>query len=50
MSIETFSNPESAAVLNESFVPVIVDREERPDIEAVYMNYAQVKINQPEGK
>ncbi|KAK6709162.1 unnamed protein product [Fusarium graminearum] len=41
MSIETFSNPESAAVLNESFVPVIVDREERPDIEAVYMNYAQ---------
>lgn len=41
MSIETFSNHESAAVLNESFVPVIVDREERPDIEAIYMNYVQ---------
>jgi uncharacterized protein YyaL (SSP411 family) len=45
MSIETFSNPESAAVLNESFVPVIVDREERPDIEAIYMNYVQAVHN-----
>jgi uncharacterized protein YyaL (SSP411 family) len=45
MSIETFSNNEAAAVLNESFVPVIVDREERPDIEAVYMNYVQAVHN-----
>ncbi|RGP79615.1 hypothetical protein FLONG3_2363 [Fusarium longipes] len=45
MSIETFSNNEAAAVLNESFIPVIVDREERPDIEAIYMNYTQAVHN-----
>ncbi|KAG6034822.1 hypothetical protein E4U40_003377 [Claviceps sp. LM458 group G5] len=39
MLYETFMDDECAAVLNESFVPVIVDRDERPDIETVYMNY-----------
>ncbi|KAG5980600.1 hypothetical protein E4U55_003846 [Claviceps digitariae] len=41
MAQESFRNAECAAVLNESFVPVIVDREERPDIDTVYMNYLQ---------
>jgi uncharacterized protein YyaL (SSP411 family) len=45
MSLETFSNPESASVLNESFIPVIVDRDERPDLEAIYMNYVQAVSN-----
>ncbi|KAG5940654.1 hypothetical protein E4U60_000406 [Claviceps pazoutovae] len=39
MLYETFMDDECADVLNKSFVPVIVDRDERPDIETVYMNY-----------
>ncbi|KAG5992133.1 hypothetical protein E4U52_003058 [Claviceps spartinae] len=35
---KTFLNAECAATLNESFVPVIVDRDERPDVDMVYMN------------
>jgi uncharacterized protein YyaL (SSP411 family) len=38
---DSFSNPAVANLLNESFIPIIVDREERPDIDAVYMNYIQ---------
>ena len=34
-------SPEVAAILNESFIPIKVDREERPDIDDVYMNYVQ---------
>lgn len=45
MAQETFSNPDCAAILNESFIPVIVDREERPDIDAIYMNYVQAVSN-----
>lgn len=41
MERESFSAPEVAKVLNESFIPVKVDREERPDIDAIYMNYVQ---------
>ena len=29
------------SLLNDSFIPVIVDREERPDIDTIYMNYIQ---------
>ncbi|OAA36061.1 DUF255 domain protein [Metarhizium rileyi] len=45
MAQESFSNAECAAILNESFVPVIVDREERPDIDTIYMNYVQAVSN-----
>ncbi|PHH59172.1 hypothetical protein CDD81_3674 [Ophiocordyceps australis] len=41
MARESFSHGECAAILNDSFVPVIVDREQRPDIDAIYMNYIQ---------
>ncbi|RDA95294.1 hypothetical protein CP533_3490 [Ophiocordyceps camponoti-saundersi (nom. inval.)] len=41
MALESFSSPECAHMLNNHFVPVIVDREERPDIDAIYMNYVQ---------
>ncbi len=41
MAHESFENAEVAAVLNEFFVPVKVDREERPDVDKVYMTYVQ---------
>jgi uncharacterized protein YyaL (SSP411 family) len=36
MEEESFEDEEVAAVLNESFVPIKVDREERPDLDRVY--------------
>jgi uncharacterized protein YyaL (SSP411 family) len=39
MQHESFSSPEVAAILNTSFVPIKVDREERPDVDEIYMNY-----------
>jgi len=41
MAHESFDDPAVAALLNASFVPVKVDREERPDVDAVYMNAVQ---------
>lgn len=37
MERECFENPEIAELMNESFVNIKVDREERPDIDRVYM-------------
>ena len=45
MDVECFSNPDVASVLNTSFIPVIVDREVRPDIDTLYMNYVQAVNN-----
>jgi uncharacterized protein len=41
MARESFSDEEVAAILNERFITVKVDREERPDIDAVYMAACQ---------
>ncbi|MFN2606467.1 MAG: thioredoxin domain-containing protein [Acidimicrobiales bacterium] len=41
MAHESFEDPAVAAVVNELFVPVKVDREERPDIDAIYMEAVQ---------
>ena len=41
MAHESFENPEIAGILNQYFVSVKVDREERPDIDSVYMNVCQ---------
>ena len=41
MEHESFENEAVAAVLNEKFVAIKVDREERPDIDRVYMNFVQ---------
>ncbi|HPS78794.1 MAG TPA: thioredoxin domain-containing protein [Thermoanaerobaculaceae bacterium] len=41
MERESFSDPKTAAFLNAHFVPVKVDREERPDLDAVYMAAVQ---------
>jgi len=42
MAEESFDDPEVAEKLNEHFVPVKVDREERPDVDSLYMKVAQV--------
>ncbi|HEY3789516.1 MAG TPA: thioredoxin domain-containing protein, partial [Urbifossiella sp.] len=42
MERESFSNAEVAKVLNENFVCIKVDREERPDIDDVYMTALNV--------
>jgi uncharacterized protein YyaL (SSP411 family) len=41
MEHESFERAEVAAVLNAHFVPVKVDREERPDVDRVYMTFVQ---------
>lgn len=37
MEEESFSNPEIAAIMNKYFISIKVDREERPDIDNIYM-------------
>jgi uncharacterized protein YyaL (SSP411 family) len=46
MAHESFENGAVAAVINEHFVPVKLDREERPDIDRVYMAYLQALTGQ----
>ena len=46
MAHESFEDPETAAVLNEHVVAVKVDREERPDVDAVYMTATQAMTGQ----
>lgn len=41
MERESFSDLEVAKILNDNFIPIKIDREERPDIDAIYMNYVQ---------
>ena len=41
MAHESFEDPETAALMNELFVNIKVDREERPDIDAIYMEAVQ---------
>jgi hypothetical protein len=60
MAHESFEDPATAAQLNADFVAVKVDREERPDVDAVYMGATQAMTGQggwpmsvmltPEGK
>ncbi len=42
MARESFENKEIAALLNKHFVSIKVDREQRPDIDAVYMSATQL--------
>ena len=41
MARESFSDPATADQLNRDFVAIKVDREERPDVDAVYMSATQ---------
>ncbi len=42
MERESFESAEIGRLLNESFVSIKVDREERPDVDKVYMTFIQV--------
>ncbi|HKX30923.1 MAG TPA: thioredoxin domain-containing protein [Blastocatellia bacterium] len=42
MEHESFENDSIAAIMNENFVNIKVDREERPDLDAIYMNAVQM--------
>ncbi|TMK42988.1 MAG: DUF255 domain-containing protein, partial [Actinobacteria bacterium] len=41
METESFEDEETAALMNENFVSIKVDREERPDVDAIYMDAVQ---------
>jgi uncharacterized protein YyaL (SSP411 family) len=41
MERESFENEETAQILNAHFIPIKVDREERPDVDRVYMTFVQ---------
>src|SRR4030095_15439312 len=42
MEHESFENEDIAALMNENFVNIKVDREERPDLDQIYMNAVQM--------
>lgn len=46
MEHESFENAEVAAVMNQNFVCIKVDREERPDVDQVYMDAVQLMTGQ----
>ena len=46
MERESFEDDETAAYMNEHFVPIKVDREERPDVDAIYMEAVQAMTGQ----
>ncbi|HEX6384217.1 MAG TPA: thioredoxin domain-containing protein [Anaerolineae bacterium] len=60
MAHESFEDPETAAIMNEHFINVKVDREERPDLDSIYMSAVTAMTGQggwpmtvvltPEGK
>ncbi len=46
MAHESFEDPETAKVMNERYVNVKVDREERPDVDSIYMEAVQAMTGQ----
>src|SRR5215217_4467700 len=46
MAHESFEDPETASMINDHFVAIKVDREERPDVDAVYMQATQALTGQ----
>ncbi len=42
MEHESFENEETAAIMNENFVCIKVDMEERPDVDRIYMDFVQM--------
>lgn len=45
MERESFEDPETAALMNKSFINIKVDREERPDLDHIYMAAVQIMTN-----
>ncbi len=46
MERESFEDPGIAETLNRDFVPIKVDREERPDLDEIYMHAVQLMVGQ----
>ena len=46
MERESFESEEIGALLSEHFVSIKVDREERPDVDKVYMTFIQVWLTE----
>ncbi len=46
MAHESFEDPEAARILNDHFVSIKVDREERPDVDKIYMSVCQALTGQ----
>src|SRR5579864_933713 len=46
MEHESFEDPEVARILNDNFVSIKVDREERPDLDQIYMTAVQMMTGQ----
>ncbi|MYA69752.1 DUF255 domain-containing protein [Candidatus Poribacteria bacterium] len=44
MEREVFSNPEIAEMMNENFINIKIDREERPDLDEIYMTATQLLV------
>jgi uncharacterized protein len=42
MAHESFEDEQTARIMNENFICIKVDREERPDLDSIYMNVAQM--------
>jgi uncharacterized protein YyaL (SSP411 family) len=49
MAHESFEDPETAALMNASFVNIKVDREERPDLDRIYQTAHQLLAQRPGG-
>ena len=44
MERKVFSNPEIAAMMNKNFINIKIDREERPDLDEIYMTATQLLV------
>ena len=42
MQSESFRDEEVSKILNENYIPVVIDREERPDLDSFYMGVSQI--------
>lgn len=49
MEKESFENPEIARLMNEAFVNIKVDREELPEVDSIYMEFAQALMSSAGG-
>ncbi len=49
MESESFENPEIAQLLNDTFINIKVDREEHPEVDSIYMEFAQALMASPGG-
>ena len=49
MAHESFENPQTASIMNELFINIKVDREERPDLDKIYQMAHQLLVQRPGG-